>query len=50
MAEWFNAMVLKTIEVARLPGVRIPLPPPVIFNNEFILLGEMPEWLIGAAC
>ena len=28
MAEWFNAVVLKTTEVARLPGVRIPLPPP----------------------
>lgn len=43
MAEWFNAMVLKTIEVARLPGVRIPLPPPPMF-------GEMPEWFNGAAC
>jgi hypothetical protein len=28
MAEWFKAAVLKTVGVERLPGVRIPLPPP----------------------
>ncbi len=27
MAEWSIAVVLKTIEAARSPGVRIPLPP-----------------------
>ena len=28
MAEWSNAAVLKTVELARVPGVRIPLSPP----------------------
>ncbi len=28
MAEWSNAAVLKTVELARAPGVRIPLSPP----------------------
>ena len=28
MAEWFKAAVLKTVEPGRVPGVRIPLPPP----------------------
>jgi hypothetical protein len=28
MAEWFKAAVLKTVELGRVPGVRIPLPPP----------------------
>ena len=28
MAEWFKAAVLKTVEPVRVPGVRIPLPPP----------------------
>ena len=28
MAEWFKAVVLKTIEPGRVPGVRIPLSPP----------------------
>ena len=28
MAEWFKAAVLKTVEPERVPGVRIPLPPP----------------------
>ena len=27
MAEWSNAAVLKTVELARVPGVRIPLSP-----------------------
>ena len=30
MAEWFKAAVLKTVEPERVPGVRIPLPPPNI--------------------
>ena len=29
MAEWSNAAVLKTVELARVPGVRIPLSPPL---------------------
>lgn len=29
MAEWLKAAVLKTVVGASLPGVRIPLPPPV---------------------
>src|SRR5207244_1576387 len=28
MAEWSMAVVLKTTVLARVPGVRIPLPPP----------------------
>ena len=28
MAEWLNALVLKTSERASVPGVRIPVPPP----------------------
>ena len=28
MAERFKAAVLKTVELGRVPGVRIPLPPP----------------------
>ena len=30
MAEWTKAAVLKTAESARAPGVRIPLPPPLL--------------------
>src|SRR5205809_2634529 len=30
MAEWSMAVVLKTTAPARVPGVRIPLPPPSI--------------------
>ncbi len=29
MAEWSNAVVLKTTDRLRGPGVRIPLPPPL---------------------
>ncbi len=29
VAEWLNAAVLKTVELARVPGVRIPPPPPL---------------------
>ena len=28
MSEWFKEAVLKTVELARVPGVRIPPPPP----------------------
>ena len=28
MAEWLKAAVLKTVERLRVPGVRIPPPPP----------------------
>ena len=30
VAEWLNAAVLKTVERANVPGVRIPPPPPVV--------------------
>jgi hypothetical protein len=32
MAEWFKAAVLKTVDGETRPGVRIPLPPPLISN------------------
>ena len=32
VAEWFKAAVLKTVEVERLPGVRIPSSPPIVFR------------------
>ena len=41
MAEWSNAAVLKTAEPETVPGVRIPLLPPLIHpkvqQNAFIL-------------
>ena len=37
MAERLNAPVLKTVGVERLPGVRIPLPPPVqVTDNRYV--------------
>jgi hypothetical protein len=30
MAEWLKAAVLKTVDGETRPGVRIPLPPPII--------------------
>ncbi len=30
MGEWLKPAVLKTVELERVPGVRIPLPPPDI--------------------
>src|SRR5688572_11138016 len=33
MAEWSMAVVLKTIEPERVPGVRIPLPPPASLRS-----------------
>jgi hypothetical protein len=33
MAEWSMAVVLKTTEPATVPGVRIPLPPPMFSKN-----------------
>ncbi len=35
MAEWSNAAVLKTVELARAPGVRIPLSPPAKSHQQF---------------
>jgi hypothetical protein len=29
MGEWLKPAVLKTVELERVPGVRIPLPPPI---------------------
>ena len=37
MAEWSMAVVLKTIEPERVPGVRIPLPPPYLYSAIFNL-------------
>jgi hypothetical protein len=31
MGEWLKPAVLKTVELERVPGVRIPLPPPSKF-------------------
>ena len=60
MAEWTIATVLKTVVGASSPGVRIPLPPLAGFSAESLFLtmlifrgtviGEVPEWTIGAAC
>ena len=36
MAERLNAAVLKTVEGVSLPGVRIPLPPPLILLKFYI--------------
>ena len=33
MAEWSNAAVLKTAEPETVPGVRIPLLPPIHLNQ-----------------
>jgi hypothetical protein len=33
MGEWLKPAVLKTVELERVPGVRIPLPPPFIYND-----------------
>jgi hypothetical protein len=33
MGEWFNPAVLKTVEPGRVPGVRIPLPPPENYRD-----------------
>ena len=53
MAEWSNAAVLKTVELARAPGVRIPLSPlnvkRLLKSLNFLKnIGEMPEWSNGA--
>jgi hypothetical protein len=36
VAEWFNAAVLKTVVPARVPGVRIPPPPPHSLHKSLI--------------
>src|SRR5271154_1531336 len=37
MGEWLKPAVLKTVELERVPGVRIPLPPPVyLFYNQSV--------------
>ena len=48
MAEWFKALVLKTRGPATVPGVRIPLLPPVGFGEN--CCGEVAEWLKALAC
>ena len=37
MAEWLKAAVLKTVERLRVPGVRIPLSPPLPRKSEIIM-------------
>jgi len=39
MAEWSMAVVLKTTEPETVPGVRIPLPPPIIRKNADVAAG-----------
>ena len=34
MGEWLKPAVLKTVEPERVPGVRIPLPPPALQTSE----------------
>jgi hypothetical protein len=47
MAEWFKAAVLKTVDGETRPGVRIPLPPPVVkFESE--RPGALPKPFGGA--
>lgn len=55
MAEWSIAAVLKTVEVSKPPGVRIPLPPHqdsgfvvAFFVGCGIVAGEMAERLNAA--
>ena len=45
MAEWSIAAVLKTVEPARVPGVRIPLSPFKISRNKpiFSKFGSTPK-------
>ena len=38
MAEWSIAAVLKTVEPARVPGVQIPLSPPVFKRKRQICI------------
>ena len=41
VAEWLNALVLKTSERASVPGVRIPPHPPIFFAKQLILLSNL---------
>lgn len=43
MAEWSNAAVLKTAEPETVPGVRIPLLPPLPNDWEFLISVESPQ-------
>ena len=45
MAEWSNAAVLKTAEPETVPGVRIPLLPPLLVNKHSVFL--LPNLLLG---
>ena len=38
VAEWLKAAVLKTVERLRVPGVRIPPPPPLICYYTLFLI------------
>ena len=51
MAERLKAAVLKTVVALASPGVRIPLPPLMVFENSLTrVFGGVPEWSIGVAC
>src|SRR5579863_3907933 len=43
MGEWLKPAVLKTVELERVPGVRIPLPPPLLFMRSGCVM-----FLLGA--
>ena len=52
MAEWSNAAVLKTAEPVTVPGVRIPLLPP-LFKNLILFsikLAIILRFLLGVSC
>lgn len=38
LAEWSKAAVLKTVVPARVPGVRIPKPPPIDKSHKILWL------------
>jgi hypothetical protein len=43
VAEWSNAAVLKTVERESVPGVRIPVSPPLTNENPFSVFGR--RWI-----
>ncbi len=50
MAEWSNAAVLKTAEPETVPGVRIPLLPPISLYNsqrQDFLNSSLPRTLVA---
>lgn len=49
MVEWFKAAVLKTAEGESSPGVRIPLPPPILDSKYPYCWHEAPFMDYGIA-